>query len=66
MNKTLLYTLLASLLVMLSSCDDYLDIQPVGKVIPTTAEDFRALMTEAYSYVRIRSGVIFRHLGLER
>ena len=51
MNKTLLYTLLASLLVMLSSCDDYLDIQPVGKVIPTTAEDFRALMTEAYSYV---------------
>ena len=51
MNKTLLYTLIAALTVVLSSCDKYLDIKPVGKVIPTTAEDFRALVTQAYSYV---------------
>ncbi len=33
----------------LSSCDKYLDITPVGKVIPETASDFRALLTSAYS-----------------
>ena len=48
MKKTLLYTLVASLMVMLSACDDYLDIKPVGKVIPTTAQEFRSLLTEAY------------------
>ena len=48
MKKTLLYTLLASLMLTLSACDDYLDIQPVGKVIPTTADEFRSLITEAY------------------
>lgn len=48
MKKTLLYMLFAPLMFMLSACDDYLDIQPVGKVIPTTATEFRALLTEAY------------------
>ena len=37
--------------MLLSSCDSFLDIQPVGKVIPTTASEFRALMTEAYHNV---------------
>ncbi|MDE5594709.1 MAG: RagB/SusD family nutrient uptake outer membrane protein [Muribaculaceae bacterium] len=32
----------------LSSCDSFLDIQPVGKVIPTTVPEFRSLITEAY------------------
>lgn len=40
--------LFAPLMFMLSACDDYLDIQPVGKVIPTTAAEFRSLITEAY------------------
>lgn len=35
----------------LYSCDKYLDIQPVGKVIPRTAKEFRALLTQAYNYV---------------
>lgn len=35
----------------LCSCDKYLDIQPVGKVIPRTAKEFRALLTQAYNYV---------------
>ena len=33
----------------ISSCKKYLEIEPVGKVIPTTVADFRALMTSAYS-----------------
>ena len=48
MKKTLLYMLFAPLMLLFSACDDYLDIQPVGKVIPTTATEFRALLTEAY------------------
>lgn len=38
-------------LLALTACDSYLDIKPVGKVIPTTAEEFRALITEAYTTV---------------
>jgi hypothetical protein len=35
-------------LLTLNSCKKYLDIEPVGRVIPTTTEDFRALLTSAY------------------
>ncbi|KIO78213.1 hypothetical protein TH53_05015 [Pedobacter lusitanus] len=43
--------LCAVLLVLftLGSCKKYLDIEPVGRVIPTTTEDFRALLTSAYN-----------------
>lgn len=44
----ILTPLAAALLLVLGSCDKYLDIQPVGKVIPTTAAEFRSLLTEAY------------------
>ena len=40
--------LLAASAIMLTGCDSFLDIQPVGKVIPTTAPEFRSLITEAY------------------
>ncbi|MCD0471435.1 RagB/SusD family nutrient uptake outer membrane protein [Flavobacterium sp. JAS] len=30
------------------SCDDYLDVKPVGKVIPETLTDFRAVLTKGY------------------
>ncbi|WP_256007136.1 RagB/SusD family nutrient uptake outer membrane protein [Pedobacter deserti] len=43
----ILSTLLFSL--SLGSCKKYLDIEPVGKVIPATVEDYRALMTSAYN-----------------
>ena len=36
---------------LLSGCDSFLDIKPVGKVIPTTAPEFRSLLTEAYTTV---------------
>ncbi|MCC9070215.1 RagB/SusD family nutrient uptake outer membrane protein [Flavobacterium sp. F-65] len=32
-----------------SSCDDYLDVKPVGKVIPETLTEFRAVLTKGYS-----------------
>lgn len=35
--------------LLLSSCDSYLDIQPVGKVIPNTLSEYRALLTTAYN-----------------
>lgn len=51
MKKYTLYILVAILGLAVSSCDKYLDITPVGKVIPTTAEEYRSLLTEAYSTV---------------
>lgn len=46
----------------MSSCDKYLDITPVGKVIPEKASDFRAMLTSAYekypvhkSYLALRT-----------
>lgn len=43
----LAFTLLGSML--LASCDNYLDIQPVGKVIPNTLAEYRALLTTVYN-----------------
>lgn len=41
--------LLISLVCILGvSCDDFLDIKPVGKIIPTTQADFRGVLTNAY------------------
>lgn len=46
----------------LTSCNKYLDIQPVGTVIPTSESDFRGLMTSSYmsfpahkSYLSLRT-----------
>lgn len=36
------------LLGMLTSCDDFLDITPTGKVIAKTGEEYRALLTYEY------------------
>lgn len=35
--------------IALSSCSDFLDITPVGKVLPATVEDYRALLTDGYA-----------------
>lgn len=35
-------------LLVLPSCDEYLDVKPADTVIPETMEEFRALMTRAY------------------
>lgn len=41
----LLYSITALLLI---SCDDFLDITPTGKVIASTGEEYRALLTYEY------------------
>lgn len=47
-----LYIYIAFVVALLfTSCNKFLDIQPVGQVIPTTAQDFRDLMTNAYETV---------------
>lgn len=49
--KHLLYCVLIAGAGVLQSCDDFLDIQPVGKVIPKTGKEYRALLTKAYDDV---------------
>lgn len=49
MNKIIKLTAVLFLIISVSSCKKFLDVKPVGKVIPTTVEDFRALLTSAYS-----------------
>lgn len=36
-------------ILLLTGCDNFLDIQPTGKVIPKTLSEYRALLTTAYS-----------------
>jgi len=45
--KKIIYSIFITLSFI--SCDDYLDIEPVGQVIPTTVEDFRSFLTTAYA-----------------
>lgn len=49
MKKFIQLSAVFLVLLTLSSCKKYLDIEPVGKVIPTTAEDFRALLVTTYN-----------------
>ncbi|MGX5688468.1 RagB/SusD family nutrient uptake outer membrane protein [Arcticibacter tournemirensis] len=47
--KKLLSAVLLLVIISASSCKKYLDIKPVGRVIPETTEDYRSLLTKAYS-----------------
>ena len=37
------------LILSIISCDDYLDIEPVGQVIPKSVDEYRSFLTSAYS-----------------
>ncbi|WP_321518820.1 RagB/SusD family nutrient uptake outer membrane protein [uncultured Bacteroides sp.] len=50
MKRISLYIIALSAMAF-TSCDNFLDIKPVGKVIPTTYQDYRDLMTNAYETV---------------
>ncbi len=39
-------------------CDRFLDIQPEGKIIPTTAEDYRKVLTSAYSKYPVHKSLV--------
>lgn len=43
--------LIATIALLTASCDKFLDIEPVGRVIPKTYNDFRGVMTSAYNTV---------------
>lgn len=53
MKKNIFYkiqiALFAIAIISLSSCEKFLDIKPVGRVIPETQEQYRALLANAYS-----------------
>jgi hypothetical protein len=49
MKKFSIYILFFVAAIAVTSCDDYLDIQPVGKVIPESLEDFRGVLTSGYA-----------------
>lgn len=49
MNIKHLYIALFAL--CLCSCDDFLDIQPTGKIIAETGAEYRALLTDVYSKI---------------
>ena len=51
MNK-ILYFGAALVCLLLSSCNDYLNIAPKGNKIPTTLEDFEALLRDQYTIGR--------------
>lgn len=48
MKKIITY-ILPALLILLTGCDKYLDIVPVGQVIPGNGKEYRALLNTAYS-----------------
>ena len=47
-KRIYLFSILAGSLTM-TSCSNFLEIQPVGQVIPNTLEEYRALMTNIYA-----------------
>jgi hypothetical protein len=51
MKNIKLYIPILLALTIFSSCDDYLDVKPVDKVIPETIEEFRGIMTQGYESV---------------
>lgn len=50
-------TLALALATTAVSCSKFLDIQPVGKVIPNSAEEYRALLSKAYSIALLDKGI---------
>ena len=46
--NTLKFTLLI-LLVSIISCDEYLEIEPLGQVIPKSVDEYRSFLTAAYA-----------------
>ncbi|WP_343588117.1 RagB/SusD family nutrient uptake outer membrane protein [Flavobacterium sp.] len=49
MKKFSKYIFLFVASIAVSSCDEYLDVTPIGKVIPETLPQYRAVLTTGYS-----------------
>ena len=50
MKKTISLMIMACML-LLAACDNYLDIQPTGSVIPNSLAEYRALLARSYKDV---------------
>ena len=57
MKNILKYVFVAGVAITTVSCDNYLDVKPVGKVIPETLTDYRAVMTTGYSTTPIHKAL---------
>lgn len=58
MKRTCLNILaMVAVVLSLAACNDFLDIQPIGKVMPQTGDEYRKLLTEAYSRVLADRGL---------
>lgn len=51
--KKILYILLVGCMLVATACDSYLDIKPVGSVIPASLAEYRALLTRSYKDVSL-------------
>ena len=51
--KKILYIILVGCVLMTTACDSYLDIKPVGSVIPGSLAEYRALLTRSYKDVSL-------------
>jgi hypothetical protein len=60
MKRTTYYiTLLAALFIVLPSCNKFLDVLPKGVVIPTTLDDYQALLSAPLEIVRTSNNQAF-------
>lgn len=44
MKNKLFISIYCGLMILLASCNNYLDVKPKGKIIPKTAEDFSTII----------------------
>ena len=51
--KKILYIILLGCMMVTTACDSYLDIKPVGSVIPGSLAEYRALLTRSYKDVSL-------------
>lgn len=58
MKNKIYILLLSAVLFSLSACDKYLDIKPVGSVIPVTLAEHRALLSRAYKNIQSDRGLV--------
>ena len=57
MLRKLRYLSIILIALVFVGCDNFLDIQPIGKVIPKTGKEFRGLLTEAYNSIPDNRGM---------
>ena len=58
MRKITTFIAVAALSFSSIGCDRFLDIQPEGKIIPVTVEDYRKVLTSAYSKYPIHKSLV--------